>query len=93
MEQQASARILPFRHWLRRRMSRRVGGGGRVTPPASGAAPALAPPLHDEEINERWDVFLRLATQAWCYRDVESLEAVAGSLGRVRELAALDWQP
>ena len=57
---------------------------------AEGAA-ALAHPGGDDEINAEWDLFIRLATQAWSWRDPDSLEGLERTVARLRACIERDW--
>lgn len=66
-----------------------VKGPGQIERPP--AARAALPVLDDARLNAEWDRLVALVMQAWCWRDPESIQAVDGSLQRVRGLVARDW--
>jgi hypothetical protein len=45
----------------------------------------------DHEVNSEWDLLIRLATQAWSWRDPESLDVLEHTVNRLRTWIASDW--
>jgi hypothetical protein len=69
----------------RRVPSRFRHGSPRVQPPPQ------VDPAGDAAINAEWDLLIRLAPQAWVWRDPESLDALERTVVRLRALIGRDW--
>jgi hypothetical protein len=50
-----------------------------------------APEATDVTINARWNHFLRLATNAWEWRDPESVDALDRCLAELRATIVREW--
>jgi len=61
----------------------------RAPSDAGGAAAAQA--SVDDEVNSEWDLLIRLATQAWSWRDPESLDMLEHTVSRLRNWIGHDW--
>ena len=45
----------------------------------------------DQEVNSEWDLLIRLATQAWSWRDPESLDVLEHTVSRLRTWIGSEW--
>jgi hypothetical protein len=89
MENESRGIVLPFRN------------GTRVAVPPPASPPHVVascrerePRLYeadDREINAEWDLLIRLATQAWSWRDPDSLDVLEDTLARLRTWIGHDW--
>jgi hypothetical protein len=91
MELESKGVVVPFR-----RVPKPRGPGQpraarlRSTPSDAGRAAAAQPSI-DGEVNAEWDLLIRLATQAWSWRDPESLDVLEHTLSRLRNWIGHDW--
>jgi hypothetical protein len=91
MESESKGVVVPFRRVPR------PGGPGRPTAARLRSTPsdlgrtAAAHASADSEINAEWDLLIRLATQAWSWRDPESLDVLERSVSRLRNWIGHDW--
>jgi hypothetical protein len=47
--------------------------------------------LHDDQVNEDWDLLIRVASHAWSWRDPESLDTLEQAVNRLRSWIDRDW--
>ena len=89
MEQQAKGIVLPFRN--RARGSVRAPGR-QLARGSSRTCAAVRPEVPtDDAINQEWDLLIRLATQAWSWRDPESVDVLEQAVTRLRAWIGYDW--
>ena len=48
-------------------------------------------PRDDQEINAAWDDLMKLVTQAWSWRDPDSLDSLEAAMVIVRKRIEDDW--
>jgi hypothetical protein len=91
MESESKSVVVPFRRVSRpdRPGQSTVGRLRSTACDAGGAAAAQA--STDGEINAEWDLLIRLATQAWSWRDPESLDVLEHTVSRIRNCIGHDW--
>ena len=68
--------------------------GGRTATSAASAASVSGPgPRRDRDDvrNARWDELLSLAEESWCWRDPESLTALARAVAAMRRDVVHEW--
>ena len=91
MESESKRVVVPFRRAPRPdRPGQRTVSRLRSTPRDAGGA-AAAQASADGEINAEWDILIRLATQAWSWRDPESLDVLEHTVSRLRSWIGRDW--
>ena len=91
MELEPRGIVVPFRGV---RKASRPAGTTQSTPrtaAADGSGAPAARPSVDYELNAEWDLLIRLATQAWSWRDPESLDVLEHTLTRLRTWIGHDW--
>lgn len=71
---------------MRLRSPLRVSAGAATAP-----AIALPPETGDDHINADWDRLMQLASQAWSWRDPESLDTLEQAVARLRTWIDRDW--
>jgi hypothetical protein len=91
MEQEPRGVLLPFRRVPRplRHAHAVVSRTGNRPPDVQGAAAAHA--SLDHEVNDEWDLLIRLATQAWSWRDPESLDVLENTVTSLRNWIGREW--
>src|SRR5262245_53379125 len=89
MEPQSRGTVLLFRNPARGSAT----APGRPLPHgSSGTCAAVRPEVPtDEAINQEWDLLIRLATQAWSWRDPESVDVLERTVTRLRAWIGYDW--
>jgi hypothetical protein len=91
MESESKGVVVPFRPVPRPgRPGKPTAGRLRGTPSDAGGA-AAAQVSVDGEVNAEWDLLIRLATQAWSWRDPESLDVLEHTVSRLRNWIGHDW--
>jgi hypothetical protein len=86
MEQEPRGVLLPFRRAARPTMTGRTGSPSQEAQDATAANVSV-----DHEVNTEWDLLIRLATQAWSWRDPESLDVLEHTVNRLRTWIGSDW--
>jgi len=91
MEREPRGILLPFRRAApptghTRLLTGRTGGPSQDAGGATAAHVSV-----DHEVNSEWDLLIRLATQAWSWRDPESLDVLEHTVNRLRTWIASDW--
>ena len=91
MESELKGRVVPFRRVRKPARLAQIltSGTGNSIQDASGTAAARV--SVDQEVNSEWDTLIRLATQAWSWRDPESLDVLEGTVTRLRTWIGHDW--
>jgi hypothetical protein len=91
MEPELKGRIVPFRRVRKPARLSHVPASrpGNSIQDASGTATARV--SVDQEVNSEWDLLIRLATQAWSWRDPESLDVLERTVTRLRTWIGHDW--
>lgn len=91
MEPELKGRVLPFRRVRKPARLAQIltSGTGNSIQEASGTVAARV--SVDREVNSEWDTLIRLATQAWSWRDPESLDVLEGTVTRLRTWIGHDW--
>lgn len=88
--QSAHKNVVPFR------ATRRTAARRRTLAAMVSAADPMLPAIDveaEERRNAAWDEMLRVAIQAWSWRDPESLEVLEEALAGVSGEVERDWQP
>jgi hypothetical protein len=67
---------------------RLIHGGRAVSAAVSVSGPELRP---DAARNQRWDELLALAEESWCWRDPDSLTALAQAVAAMRCDVLREW--
>ena len=83
--------LLPFRRAARPTRNPHVMTGRTGNPSQDGQGATAANVSVDHEVNSEWDLLIRLATQAWSWRDPESLDVLEHTLNRLRTWIRSDW--
>ena len=91
MEQESRGVLLPFRRAAgpvrpTRVLTGRTGGPSQDAQGATAARVSV-----DQEVNSEWDLLIRLATQAWSWRDPESLDVLEHTVSRLRTWIGSEW--
>ncbi len=84
MELEQRGLVLPFRP--------RAPRPGAVLPSGQAEGVQIVLGRGDQEVNAEWNLFIGLATQAWSWRDPDSLEVLEQTVARLRECIARDWR-
>ena len=91
MELETRGVVVPFRTVQKPARPPSPTGGRRRTASADGSGATAARPGLDHEVNAEWDLLIRLATQAWSWRDPESLDVLEHTVTRLRTGIGHDW--
>ena len=88
-ELKGSRRTVPRASARPAKFAQSHGGPGNSIQAASGTATARV--SVDQEVNSEWDLLIRLASQAWSWRDPESLDTLERTVTRLRTWIGRDW--
>ena len=91
MERDPRGVLVPFRRAARSGGHTRVLTGRTGNPSQDGQGATAAHLSVDHEVNSEWDMLIRLATQAWSWRDPESLDVLEHTVNRLRTWIGSDW--
>jgi hypothetical protein len=85
------AKVVPFRRARRPSRVARVAPSSPGAPIQDASGTAAARVSVDHEVNSEWDLLIRLATQAWSWRDPESLDVLEEAVTKLRNWIGHDW--
>jgi hypothetical protein len=91
MESESKGVVVPFRRVPRPGSPGQPTAGRLRTTPSDAGGAAAAHPSVDGEVNAEWDLLIRLATEAWSWRDPESLDLLEHTVSRLRNWIGHDW--
>jgi hypothetical protein len=84
--------VVPFQRARRSARPTHVPVSHAGLPHQDASGNAAARVSVDHEVNTEWDMLIRLATQAWSWRDPESLDVLERTVTRLRTWIGHDWE-